>query len=125
MDEFNSMIDQAGLINGGYSGSKITSSNNRTGSARILERLGRTFYNSTWLSLSITTVMHLNRTNSDHAPILVSCSTSSNNGSSFRFPKVWIRHANFLQSLGRTNFGKANSPILKEIAVIKKTQGVE
>lgn len=71
--EFNTVINQVGLIDGGYSGSKYTWSNNRVGRARIMGRLDRVLYNSTWLSFCNTNVSHLHRTNSDHAPLLISC----------------------------------------------------
>lgn len=95
--DFNSMISQLGLVDDGYIGSKFTWSNNRTGRSRIMQRLGRALYNTTWLSLCSTSAMHLHRAHSDHAPLLISCFKGTNNVSSFRFLNVWTRHRDFIQ----------------------------
>lgn len=71
--DFNSMISQFGLIDGGFSSSRFTSSNNRTGKARIMQRLDRAFYNTAWLSAWSTNVKHLHKAYSNHAPVLINC----------------------------------------------------
>lgn len=90
--EFNSMIDNIGLLDGGYTGRKFTWCNNRMGSSRILERLDRVLYNSAWNSSFNTKVAHLSRTCSDHAPLNVKISLPMSTGSAFRFLNVWSTH---------------------------------
>lgn len=70
--DFNTMISQTELIDGGFNESKFTWSNNRLGRVRIMERLDRVLYNSAWLNLCNIVVMHLNRSCLDHVSLLIS-----------------------------------------------------
>lgn len=70
-NDFNDMINQAGLFDGGFFGRKFTWSNNRMCNARILQRLDRAILCSTWIS-SYTSVLHLHRANSYYGFLFLS-----------------------------------------------------
>src|SRR5436190_2406426 len=91
------MMSSCNLTDGGFSGSKFTWCNNRIGRHRILQRLDRGLLSPEWVAKFSTTIAHLHRTCSDHAPLLVTAHTPNATGSCFRFLNVWTRHANFLK----------------------------
>lgn len=97
VSDFNTMIANLGLEDGGYSGSKFTWCNNRLGRARILERLDRVLFDSQWIASLITEVSHLHRTCSDHFPLLLNFGPATSVGASFRFINASARHHQFLE----------------------------
>lgn len=73
MTDFNDALSAAHLMDSGYIGSFYTWSNNMEGSNCIRARLDRCLINSRWLvRFPHTTVQHLSRTLSDHAPLHLS-----------------------------------------------------
>nr|XP_027086510.1 uncharacterized protein LOC113708247 [Coffea arabica] len=96
--EFRQFINEANLMDAGFSGAQFTWCNNRHGRARIWKRLDRVLvnegYSDTGMSLAVS---HLARESSDHAPLLLSVSTRlDTKPRSFRFLNVWTRHEDFL-----------------------------
>ena len=93
IDDFNIALLDCGLEDAGFIGSPFTWTNGRT-----RRRLDRAVVNSQWAGLfSVLQVSHLNRTVSDHSPLLVSVDRSTTRGPSrFRFLHTWLRHSDFL-----------------------------
>lgn len=95
--EFSNMISQVGLTNMGYTGSKFTWHNNRLSGSTISERQDRALGNTESTSKFFTKVEHLNRTCSDHTPLLISINNLEARGGSFRFLNVWAYHHQFME----------------------------
>ncbi|KAL0292129.1 UNVERIFIED_CONTAM: hypothetical protein Sradi_7002300 [Sesamum radiatum] len=96
MEEFADMVMECGLIDAGYEGSEYTWSNRIT-----WERLDRFMFSEAWLEIFTSTrIIHLSRTWSDHAPLLINLeSSSSKPPSSFRFMRMWTKHHDFLKAV--------------------------
>lgn len=75
--KFLHMINQASLSDLGYIRGKYTWSNNRLRGSAIAERLDRALGNNEWVSKFLTKVEHLNRTCSNHFPLLITLSIPS------------------------------------------------
>ncbi|KAL0923443.1 hypothetical protein M5K25_007500 [Dendrobium thyrsiflorum] len=93
MEDFNNMIMDCNLVDVGFSGNAFTW--NR---GCMWQRLDRILFNSTWVNtLFNTSVEHLSKTYSDHAPLLITFQDSRTYaGSSFRFQNMWFSHEEFL-----------------------------
>ncbi|EOY17513.1 Uncharacterized protein TCM_036737 [Theobroma cacao] len=104
IEDFASVLLDCGLLDGGFEGNPFTWTNNR-----MFQRLDRMVYNQQWINkFPITRIQHLNRDGSDHCPLLLSCSNSSEKApSSFRFLHAWALHHNFNASVE----GNWNLPI--------------
>ncbi|KAL2453200.1 Uncharacterized protein Adt_49302 [Abeliophyllum distichum] len=91
--DFADMMMDCGLTDAGYSGSQYTWTN-----GRVWKRLERVLINSTvGSSCSRFSVRHLNRSTSDHSPLLIQWSSDDDLGPRpFRFLNVWSRHHDFL-----------------------------
>ncbi|XP_060202878.1 uncharacterized protein LOC132631306 [Lycium barbarum] len=76
----------------------FTWSDNRDPPNTIWKRLDRLAYNEEWFDLfGGTTVTHLSRTCSDHAPLLIKCGIPVNDHISyFKFLKMWVKHEDHL-----------------------------
>lgn len=85
---FTQFLHNLGLSDAGYSGNRFTWTNNRLGSAKILQRLDRAVLNSEWTAVFNTNVTHLSRTCFDHAPLLIQVFSTNRTHSSFRFLNV-------------------------------------
>ncbi|KAL0304686.1 UNVERIFIED_CONTAM: LINE-1 retrotransposable element O protein [Sesamum angustifolium] len=96
MEEFADTVLECGLIDAGFEGSEYTWSNRIT-----WERLDRFFYSEAWLDVFTSTrIIHLSRTWSDHAPLLINLEyTSVKPPSSFRFMRMWTRHHDLLNTI--------------------------
>lgn len=69
---FQQVIMSCNLIDLGFSGPRFTWSNMRKGLAHVQERLDTVLCNRAWLhKFSVTRVVHLPRTRSDHCPLMV------------------------------------------------------
>lgn len=90
------MMQIASLSDLGYIGSKYTWSSNRLRGSAIAERLDRAMGNTEWFAKYFTKVEYLNRCCSDHAPLLLSLSSISGQGSAFRFINAWAAHPQFM-----------------------------
>ncbi|KAK4384643.1 hypothetical protein Sango_3039400 [Sesamum angolense] len=96
MEDFANMVLECGLIDAGFEGTAHTWSNRIT-----WERLDRFLYSEAWLDTFTTTrVIHLSRTWSDHAPLLINLESNLvKPPSSFRFMRMWIKHHDFLNTV--------------------------
>ncbi|KAL2526355.1 Uncharacterized protein Adt_11409 [Abeliophyllum distichum] len=91
--DFADMMMDCGLTDAGYSGSQYTWTN-----GKVWKRLDRVLINSAvGSSCSRFSVRHLNRSTSDHSPLLIQWSSDDDLGPRpFRFLNVWSRHHDFL-----------------------------
>ncbi|KAG5570406.1 hypothetical protein H5410_060172 [Solanum commersonii] len=82
----------------GYLGSKFTWSDNRDPPNTIWKRRDRFAYNNHWFDVfNGTTITHLSRTCSNHAPLLINCSPVDVNFIKyFRFLNFWTENDGFL-----------------------------
>ncbi|XP_071912323.1 uncharacterized protein [Coffea arabica] len=98
-EDFLNLIEHSELCDVGFSGSKYTWCNNRFGRSRVWKRLDRLLVNSEWEKLRVTTlVLHLSRTGSDHAPLLISSQPLHGTlPKSFHFLNTWGSHHQFLE----------------------------
>ncbi|XP_058068700.1 uncharacterized protein LOC131218035 [Magnolia sinica] len=96
--EFSKVIENAGLIDAGFSGSLYSWCNNQSGSARSWARLDRVLINIPWVSnFTRFKVDHLPRVNSDHNAILLSFPPQQSSSSKpFRFQRMWTKDDSFL-----------------------------
>ncbi|CAL1372119.1 unnamed protein product [Linum trigynum] len=103
---FNNFIDQANLIDLGFSGPRFTWSRGDTASNYKASRIDRSLCNSTWNEcFPNSTVIHLPRMQSDHSPILTSIGGRSPTNSPsrpFRFEASWLAHDDFASFLTGT-----------------------
>ncbi|KAH0773047.1 hypothetical protein KY290_010184 [Solanum tuberosum] len=98
MPFINCILD-SGLLDMGFTGSPYTWCNGRAPKRRIWARLDRALANSEWIqSFSESSVEHLVRTGSDHAPMLISTSNSLREPKKyFRFLDFWTEQEGFMQ----------------------------
>ncbi|XP_027152134.1 uncharacterized protein LOC113752202 [Coffea eugenioides] len=96
--EFLNFMTMAGVCDAGFSGSRYTWCNNRSGTARIWKRLDRLLLCGRALELPYQImVQHLGRDPSDHAPLLLSVDTKlDNKPKPFRFLNIWTTHPGLL-----------------------------
>ncbi|KAH9750075.1 reverse transcriptase domain-containing protein [Citrus sinensis] len=89
IDAFNLALLDCGLEDAGFVGSPFTWTNGHT-----WRRLDRVVCNARWSAFfSVSRVSHLNRTASDHSPLLLSWDRDSIRGPSrFKFLHVWLKH---------------------------------
>ncbi|KAL0909402.1 hypothetical protein M5K25_020266 [Dendrobium thyrsiflorum] len=94
MEDFNSVILDCNLIDIGFSGSTFTW--NR---GKLWQRLDRALFNESWINLFQSThVEHLNRTMSDHSPLLITIKPKIENFSgNFRFQNMWLLDNSFTE----------------------------
>lgn len=85
VSDFNYMISNIGLTDGGFFGEKIHWCNNRIGKEKILERIDRDLLSNLWINHIITNITHLLRHCSDHSPLLIQIGHLWGVGSSFKF----------------------------------------
>ncbi|XP_020705561.1 uncharacterized protein LOC110116355 [Dendrobium catenatum] len=92
--EMEAFITNNDLHEIGFIGQRFTWCNNKSGGARILERLDRCFLNSFALNhFSQLTVRHLARIASDHSPLVLNlCNSSSFKKRSIIFEDVWASY---------------------------------
>ncbi|KAH0684689.1 hypothetical protein KY289_022441 [Solanum tuberosum] len=95
---FTSCLEDCDLQDGGFLGAMFTWSDNRDPLNTIWKRLDRFAYNSHWFDkFRETSVSHLSRTCSDHAPLLIKCvHENANFVKYFRFLNIWIEHEDYM-----------------------------
>ena len=96
MDAFRNIINKCGFKDLGYSGFDFTWCNQQEGSDRIYLRLDRAFATLDWIGhFSNIRVQHLDETTSDHCPLLLADSVSSQKRGKrrFFFEAIWTRRA--------------------------------
>ncbi|MQL78458.1 hypothetical protein Taro_010893 [Colocasia esculenta] len=132
MLDFNAFISGASLTNAGYIGSNFTWSNNCIRQAAVKARLDRFLLNSNCDSMYIgLKVRHLPKGPSDHAPLMVTFSSSPPVPARFTFLSMWITHGSFkdtvkaaweeslkavrgvLRSWNKDTFGNINDNLLR------------
>lgn len=93
--DFNDCITSCRLLEPSFVGSKYTC---QKGTQRFWQRLDRYLCNSEWLnSFNSIQITHLNRDQSNHAPLLGSFDNSvGSGGQCFKFQNMWIKHHKFL-----------------------------
>ncbi|XP_060182379.1 uncharacterized protein LOC132612052 [Lycium barbarum] len=97
MPLLNFMMD-CSLVDAGYIGSTYTWCNGRGPRHRVWERLDRALTNQLWNhKFPYTTVTHLVRIDSDHAPLMLEISHSQANYKKyFKFLNLWTEEPDFL-----------------------------
>ena len=98
MTDFNDFIQEAGIQETLFTGSKYTWCNNHMDLAtKMWCRLDRVFVNSVWSAQFCSTeISHLARVDSDHSPIIIYVLLSSmKKASMFRFQNMWVDHPDF------------------------------
>ncbi|XP_027157364.1 uncharacterized protein LOC113758839 [Coffea eugenioides] len=107
-------MEEAGVLDVGFSGASFTWSNNRRGRARVSKRLDRFLINGSCLDLSdVISVLHLPRHPSDHAPLKITFSDRSDNSPRpFRFLNVWTSKPELLDVIRQAwNQDVSRSPL--------------
>jgi len=96
--DFVSCLTDCNLQDGGFLGSMFTWSDNRDPPNTIWKRLDRLVYNAEWFDeYGDTTLTHLSRTCSDHAPMLITYNNNNTNHVKyFKFLNIWTDHDDFL-----------------------------
>nr|XP_027109303.1 uncharacterized protein LOC113729178 [Coffea arabica] len=99
--DFLNFMSVAGVSDAGFSGSRYTWCNNRSGAARIWKRLDRLLLSGRALELQHQVmVQHLVRDPSNHSPLLLSVVTRlDNKPMPFHFLNVWTTHHNLLGAI--------------------------
>ncbi|XP_058106921.1 uncharacterized protein LOC131250655 [Magnolia sinica] len=108
--DFAEAINNAGLLDLGFSGNRFTWSNNQARSSRVWARLDRVLINVAWSTLFLPfQVTHLPCIQSDHAPLLLVFPARTTSGPKpFRFQQMWAQHDLFSQVV-RSAWNKAES----------------
>ncbi|XP_019241989.1 PREDICTED: uncharacterized protein LOC109222035, partial [Nicotiana attenuata] len=96
--DFLSMMEDCGLMDLGFYGSKVTWSNGRGKCAVVWKRLDRGLVNDLWLeAFPAATITHLGSAGSDHNPLLLELHTRQDNGKKyFKFLNCWVDNQSFL-----------------------------
>ncbi|KAI0495438.1 hypothetical protein KFK09_021739 [Dendrobium nobile] len=92
MEDFNSMISDCNLNDIDFFEGTFTW--NR---ANLWQRLDRFLFNNEWIAdFPMTNVEYLNRTLSDHSPILLNVNNINHSVSyAFKFQNMWMHHVEF------------------------------
>ncbi|XP_059284742.1 uncharacterized protein LOC132038032 [Lycium ferocissimum] len=95
--DFLECLTDCGLIDAGYTGAQYTWCNNWGHPKTIWKRLDRLVYNEAWLDkFNGTSVSHLARTGSDHAPLLANVEKEKIMPIRyFKFLNIWCKHKDF------------------------------
>ncbi|XP_070003283.1 uncharacterized protein [Nicotiana sylvestris] len=95
--EFQTCINNCGLVDVGYNGSSYTWYNNRRPAKRIWKRLDRILVNDLWDHLfQRYSVRHFARTGSDHRPpFMKNLASNQHHISYFRFLNCWTNIEGF------------------------------
>ncbi|XP_015169175.1 uncharacterized protein [Solanum tuberosum] len=99
--DFIQYLNDCGLQDTGFSGSKYTWCDNRDPPATIWKKLDRLVHNSQWFGVfNATSVTHLSRTCSDHSPLLVKMNFDNTHIIKyFKFLNIWTEHTEFLETV--------------------------
>ncbi|CAI9105217.1 OLC1v1004090C1 [Oldenlandia corymbosa var. corymbosa] len=98
IDEFNDFINNCNMLEFPLVGNLYTWKGTRQ-AGRVLKRLDRLLFTQEWLSLfPVALVHHLNRSTSDHAPLLLQYKVDMDTKPRiFRFQKMWFRRSSFFE----------------------------
>ncbi|XP_058068824.1 uncharacterized protein LOC131218159 [Magnolia sinica] len=124
-DEFAEAINDAGLLDVGFSDNRFTWSNNHDGNSQIWARLDRSLCNDEWIRcFPKFHVVHLPRVNSDHAPLLLNFPAPNKVlARPFRFQRMWFLHEGFLQIIKEAWTGDLQgSPMVNLLLKLRKTK---
>ncbi|CAH9110067.1 unnamed protein product [Cuscuta epithymum] len=103
MMEFSNCVAACDLIEPNYSGPTFTWAGVRS-NGWVWRRLDRYLINSRWNDLfKRIQIDILDKTPSDHTPILIRCSTEETKGPrSFKFHNMWLKHLSFLDTVQKS-----------------------
>lgn len=96
--KFQECLNSCRLFDLGFSGPRFTWSNRQPLSHLIQERIDRVFVNTDWNEFyPEANVRHLERSHSDHCPIVLSLHHNQGNSfpRPFRFQPMWLSHPDF------------------------------
>ncbi|KAH0647498.1 hypothetical protein KY285_032746 [Solanum tuberosum] len=125
--DFLDCLSECGLQDAGYSGAKFTWCDNKDPPNTIWKRLDILVYNTNWFDdYNTTSVSHLSRTCSDHAPLLVNMNNIAPQCIKyFKFLNVCTEHESFLVSglerLMETSM-RSQMKVLEENSVMNNTK---
>ncbi|XP_015167940.1 uncharacterized protein [Solanum tuberosum] len=122
--EFLNFMEDVGVQDAGFAGNIFTWCNNRDAPSTIWKRMDRMLYNLEWFDhFSKTTVSHLARTCSDHAPLVIQLSSEEEEFKRyFRFLNTWTEHPQFLDTVqGIWNIECHGNPMWVLHQKLKKT----
>ncbi|XP_059277797.1 uncharacterized protein LOC132031975 [Lycium ferocissimum] len=102
--DFLNCLEDCGLVDAGYFGTKYTWCNDRGFPKTIWKRLDRVLINTEWANeLRETTVQHLARVSLDHAPLFITLSKPKISGPRyFKFLEFWVEHQDFKTIVAET-----------------------
>ena len=95
---FKECLNKCSMIDIGFSGPRLTWTNKREEQALIQERIDRFFVNPSWCLLyPDAKVVHLNKSHSNHCPILMEMQPRflSRKGKPFKFQTCWLLDSSF------------------------------
>ncbi|XP_043696737.1 uncharacterized protein LOC122647384, partial [Telopea speciosissima] len=127
MEDFNSFIDDAGLIDLKWKGEAMTWNNRQIGDARICCKLDRVMVNLAWMDVFRSSEATFHPPGlSDHSPVVVAVLDEANFGPNpFRFFEAWIGREGF-DDVVRKGWGKPVSlslnPILRFSARLRNVK---
>ncbi|XP_072970040.1 uncharacterized protein [Typha angustifolia] len=107
---FAKFVEEAGVCDLGYEGVPFTWCNNQSGDNRIWVRLDRALANPEWVRMFPgSRVLHLDRSSSDHAPLLVQAQgTPERRRRPFRFELYWMEYKECRDIIARSWRGTAH-----------------
>ncbi|KAH0769661.1 hypothetical protein KY290_013642 [Solanum tuberosum] len=99
--DFIECLNECGLQDTGFTGSKVTWCDNRDPPNTIWKRLDRLVFNTNWFDAhNNTSITHLSRSCSDHAHLLLNLLHENIQGIKyFKFLNFWTEHPNFLTTV--------------------------
>ncbi|CAH9114746.1 unnamed protein product, partial [Cuscuta epithymum] len=97
MNEFKDCLANCDLIDLPFHGTTFTWTGVRS-NGRVWRRLDRILFNSSFLGLyDNIQIQHLNKSSSDHSPMLLQCKNQLVIGpKAFKFQNMWLSHPNFM-----------------------------
>ncbi|XP_042954622.1 uncharacterized protein LOC122291037 [Carya illinoinensis] len=98
MEEFNNCLDNCGLIEASYHGSRVSGCNSHSGSTRSWARMDRAVQNMDFMAFFHNAHFeYFSSKSSDHSPMLLRLDRVFNRygPSPFKFQNMWCAHASF------------------------------
>uniref|UniRef100_A0A7N0TYK2 Endonuclease/exonuclease/phosphatase domain-containing protein n=1 Tax=Kalanchoe fedtschenkoi TaxID=63787 RepID=A0A7N0TYK2_KALFE len=121
--DFNEFMISAGVSDCGFKGNPFTWSNNQQGVRRVWVRLDRALVNGSFMAqFPGVSVTHLDRSISDHAPLLLQLDPIQKPTYKFTYLRMWKSHATFQGTVARIWADKIScNPIQNFLQKLKKT----
>ncbi|CAH9096848.1 unnamed protein product [Cuscuta epithymum] len=124
MTDFANCISSCDLVDLPFSGTKFTWTGVRS-NGRLWRRLDRVLFNSKSIeAFDHIQITHLNKTPSDHSPILLQMSNKGWNGPKpFKFLNMWTTHPSFISIVDKCwkahNFGRGMYGLVRKLKCLK------